>query len=238
MHVDELQLALCDCADRPQPCHGDRTARADPFQHPCLSLNTSQLTAHMHTHSVCQPVYLFCRVRLIALDGFTFGVKLGSVNHRLRVADQTTRFGAAAPEASEEPLDLRLRCIKVRGTHRVCMVCTERASSSQGLVFTHRGATLLLTACARWVAVPLVAGVQERQALREEAERVCQQKDAEVAQLQEQREQLQKTEAAAQQECEAAAAEQQRNAAELQQVQQELHKVQQAAQQDERQRRR
>lgn len=133
-------------------------------------------------------------VKLLALDGFTFGVKLGSVNFRLRVADQTTRFGAAAPEASEEPLDLRLRCIK------------------------------------------------ERQALREEAERVCQQKGAEVAQLQEQREQLQQTEAAAQQECEAAAAEQQRNTAELQaelqQVQQELQKVQQAAEQDERQRRR
>lgn len=73
---------------------------------PSILVRDQTLGAGAHT--------LSCRVRLIALDGFTFGVKLGSVNHWLKLSDVTTRFGTAAPEASQAPLDLRLCRIKVR----------------------------------------------------------------------------------------------------------------------------
>jgi hypothetical protein len=54
-----------------------------------------------------------CSVRLVALDGFTYNLKVGSVRHRLRLDDVRLHFGPAGPAAAEDPLDLRLRCIKV-----------------------------------------------------------------------------------------------------------------------------
>jgi hypothetical protein len=58
-------------------------------------------------------VTLYCSLRLVALDGFTMGVKVGSQNHRLSLTDAGPRFGPAGLEAADNPLDLRLRCIKV-----------------------------------------------------------------------------------------------------------------------------
>lgn len=54
-------------------------------------------------------------LRLIALDGYTFNVRAGSLNHRLDQALDAVglRFGPAGPDAAANPLDLRLRYIKV-----------------------------------------------------------------------------------------------------------------------------
>lgn len=64
-------------------------------------------------------------MRLIALDGSTFNVRAGSLNHRLDQALDGVglRFGPAGPDAAANPLDLRLRCIKVRKTLAMMTAC-------------------------------------------------------------------------------------------------------------------
>lgn len=59
------------------------------------------------------PVVCLCSLRLIALDGYTFNVKVGSSNFRLPLDGVSHCLGAAGPDAAATPLDLRLRCIKV-----------------------------------------------------------------------------------------------------------------------------
>jgi hypothetical protein len=54
-----------------------------------------------------------CSLRLIALDGYTFNVRVGSLNHRLPLDGVSHCLGPAGTDAAANPLDLRLRCIKV-----------------------------------------------------------------------------------------------------------------------------
>jgi hypothetical protein len=61
----------------------------------------------------CTLLAAACSVRLVALDGCTYGVRVGSVRHRLAVNDVSLHFGPAGPAAAEHPQDLRLRYIKV-----------------------------------------------------------------------------------------------------------------------------
>ena len=73
-----------------------------------LSLSPRSLTS-----LVLHPVVCLCSVKLIALDGYTFNVRPGSLNHRLQLDNVTHCLGAAGLDAAANPLDLRLRCIKV-----------------------------------------------------------------------------------------------------------------------------
>jgi hypothetical protein len=54
-----------------------------------------------------------CSLRLIALDGYTFNVRVGSLNHSLPLDSVSHCLGSAGSDAAANPLDLRLRCIKV-----------------------------------------------------------------------------------------------------------------------------
>lgn len=87
-----------------------------------------------------------CRVRLVALDGYTFGVKVGSTNYHLRLSEGATCFGAAELAANSNPLDLRLRCIRVR--HRV-EVAASGTTALACIVATHGLLRAGLLACGR-----------------------------------------------------------------------------------------
>jgi len=50
----------------------------------------------------------------VGLDGSTYNVKTGSMRFRLPVQDVSLRFGPAGTQAADNPLDLRLRYIKVQ----------------------------------------------------------------------------------------------------------------------------
>jgi hypothetical protein len=75
----------------------------------------TSLQLSLKTFSLNLVVVCLCSLRLIALDGYTFNIRVGSANFRYNLNSVSHCLGAAGPDAAATPLDLKLRCIKVGG---------------------------------------------------------------------------------------------------------------------------